>query len=102
MIETIAEAISTSVRPLVTIMLVATLCIIAGRSNIILSSTELTTVVTMVLGFYFGVKSGEATARALSTNTNRRRSDANPESVVNNNSNTAGNSGSSGASGLPK
>lgn len=99
MIETIAETISTLVRPFVTIMLVFTLCIIAWRSDIVLSNTELTTIVTMVLGFYFGAKSGEAVAKATAQ---RRRSDANPESVVNNSINIPSPSNPADTSGLPK
>jgi uncharacterized membrane protein len=81
-LQIITESISTMVRPFVTIALVLTLCFIAIRSNIILSNTELVTIVTMVLGFYFGVKSGEATAKALSTNSRRRKEDNDVEPQV--------------------
>lgn len=81
MLQIIAEALSALVRPLVTIMLVGTLCGIAWNSDIKLSNTELVTIVTMALGFYFGAKSGEAAVRASAR---RRASDVNPQVSVSN------------------
>lgn len=74
--QAFAEMISTLVRPFTTIMLVGTLCYIAIISEIKIGATEFLTIVAMALSFWFGVKSGENTARAAQDTNNR--------SVVNN------------------
>lgn len=100
MLQILSEALGLIVRPLVTIMLVGTLCVIAWNSNITLSNTELVTIVTMALGFYFGERSGEAITKAAATTASARRraSDVNPQVSISDSGPVTVNSDSSDSS----
>jgi hypothetical protein len=58
-LQTIADTVSTLTRPIVTIMLVGTLCYLAARSQVQITTDQLIPVVTMVIGFWFGTKTAE-------------------------------------------
>jgi hypothetical protein len=87
----VAEAVSSLVRPALTIMLGGTLCYIAIRSNIQLDANQFLPIVGMVLAFWFGTKTAENALRDKGKVVNNVTQNPSPDSspaVVNNISNT--------------
>lgn len=56
---TIVEIVQALVRPVITVMLTGTFCILAYKSNIVITSDSLNSIVLAAIAFWFGQRTAE-------------------------------------------
>lgn len=66
------EVAQSLTRPIVTILIVATMCFIAIRSNLMITSDQFITIAAMIIAFWFGQRTSDT-----------RATDRRPPTVVN-------------------
>lgn len=80
----VVEIIQALVRPIITVMLTGTFCVLAYKSNIVITSDSLNSIVLAAIAFWFG----QRTAEKSNVKPQVSVGDSGP-TVINNNSGSA-------------